>query len=118
MLTKILGIIWVVLGMWWLLKPEALKRRLKRKMNRRIKWTIYGSILIFAFLLIGSVMRTPGIIPKIIILIGVILAIRVITLFATKTADKVLDLWANRPLKFFRIWALVVLASGIMLIYL
>ena len=117
MLTKILGIIWVVLGMWWLLKPEALKKRLKRKMSRRLKWTIYGSVLAFALILIGSVMRTPGIIPKIIILIGAILAIRVITLFAAKTADKVLDLWADRPLNFFRIWALVTLATGIMLIY-
>jgi hypothetical protein len=117
MLSKILGVIWILLGVWWLIRPEALKNRLKRKMNRRVRRVVYGFLLVFGFLMIGSVFKTPGLLPKIIGIVGMIIVIKVIMLITSRTSEKVFDWWAERPLIFFRIWALLVLAIGTMLMF-
>lgn len=116
MLSKILGIIGISIGLLWLARPEALKNRLKKKMNRRFKFIIYGFIIMFGFLLIGSVIGAPGLIPKIVGIIGMIVVIKGILLISSKASDKMLNWWTNRPLVFFRLWALCIIAIGIMLI--
>lgn len=117
MLSKILGIIWIILGFLWLLRPESLKNRLKKKMNRKMKMTIYGFMLMFGFLLIVSAIKTHGLLPKIIGLIGVVIIIKAVFLFTAKTSEKILDWWTQRPLIFYRSWAVFVLVTGIMLIF-
>jgi len=117
MLAKILGILWIGLGLLWLLKPAALKNRLQRKMNRKMRFVVYGFILVFGFLMIGSVIKTPGLLSKAIGVIGMIVAIRAIMLITSKTSEKVFEWWGNRPLGFYRIWALCMLIIGGMMIY-
>ena len=117
MLSKILGTIWILLGILWLARPESLKNRLKKKTNRRMKRVVYGFVLVFGFLLIGSVFKTPGILAKIIGIIGLLLTIKAIILITSKASEKLLDWWAEKPLIFFRIWAAVLLAIGLMLMF-
>ena len=116
MLSKILGAVWIVLGVVWLIKPEILKNRLKRKMTRRMRWVVYGFILMFGFLIVGSVLKVPGILSKVVGIIGMIIAIKAIILITSKTSEKLFDWWAERPLKYFRIWALFIIAIGVMLV--
>ena len=75
MIYNIVGVIWVILGLLWLIKPEVLKNRLKRKMNRRMKWIVYGFVLVFSFILIGSVIRAQGLFLKIIGIIGIVVTL-------------------------------------------
>ncbi|MGB2706219.1 MAG: hypothetical protein WBC74_05145 [Candidatus Omnitrophota bacterium] len=116
MLSKALGIISIITGLWWLIRPEALQNRLKRKMNRKLKFTVYMFIIIFGFLLIGSVLGARGILPKVVGIIGMVITIKGILLITSKTSEKISDWLAGKPLQFFRIWALAILAIGIMLI--
>ncbi|MGB2661779.1 MAG: hypothetical protein WBD04_05295 [Candidatus Omnitrophota bacterium] len=116
MLAKILGAIWIILGLLWLIKPEILKNRLKKKINRRMRRVVYGFLLVFGFLMIGSAFKVPGVLPKIIGIIGMIIAIKAIIMIMSKASEKMFDWWAERPLIYFRIWALVILAIGVMLI--
>ena len=116
MFAKILGTIWIILGLLWLVKPEMLKNRLKRKMNRRIRRIVFGFILTFGLLLIGSIIKVHGFLSKIIGLVGMIITIKAILLLISKTSEKIFDWWAGRPLLFFRIWALSILLIGITLI--
>jgi len=117
MLSKILGIIWIILGVLWLVKPRMLKDRLKKKMSRKMRRVVYGFIIIFAFLLIGSVIKAHGVTPKIIGIIGMVLAIKAILLITSKTSEKIFDWLTERSLKFFRIWALLILAVGVLLMF-
>ena len=50
-LKVMLGAIWILLGLWWAIRPEALKARLKRKMNRRIKFTVFFFALVFGIMM-------------------------------------------------------------------
>ena len=116
MFSKIVGTISIITGLLWLLRPEALKNRLKKKMNRKLKLTVYVFIIIFGFLLIGSVLGARGILPKIVGIIGMVITIKGILLITSKTSEKMSEWVANKPLQFFRIWALAVLTIGIMLL--
>ena len=117
MLSKILGAIWILLGVFWLIKPEILRERLKRKMNRRIKWIIYGFVLAFGFLMMMSAFKTHGLLAKIIGIASMVIAIKVIMLITSKASEKMFEWWGGRSLKFFRIWALIIIGLGVMLIF-
>ena len=117
MLSTIIGVLWIILGLFWLFRPEALKNRLKRKMNRRMKLTVYIFVLVFGVLLIGSVFKVRGILPKVIGIIGMLITIKVITLITSKTSEKFLEWWEGRPIVFFRVWALCMLAIGTALLF-
>ncbi|MGB2630502.1 MAG: hypothetical protein WBD24_02035 [Candidatus Omnitrophota bacterium] len=117
MLSKLLGIIWILLGILWLVDPQRLKTRLQGKMNRKMKRVVFGFILVFGLLMIGSVFRTSGILPKIIGIAGMVLVIKGIILITSKTSDKIFEWLGSRSLKYFRIWALVLLALGLMMIF-
>ncbi|MFC1548730.1 hypothetical protein ACFL5E_02075 [Candidatus Omnitrophota bacterium] len=117
MFAKILGVIWIILGILWLVKPEMLRNRLQRKMTRKMRRTVFVFLLVFSFLIIGSVFKVPGILAKIIAVIGIVMAIRAIMLITSKTSEKVFEWWAGRPVLFFRIWGGFVLATGLMLMF-
>ena len=115
MLSKILGVISILAGILWIIKPLALRERLKKKINRKLRWIVYGFIMVFGFLIIVSVFKAPGLLYKIVGMIGMIIAIKGILLITSKTSDKMFDWLATKPLGFFRIWGCIVLAMGIML---
>ena len=114
---KLLGSLWILLGLLWLLKPEALRNRLKKKMSRKIRWIAYGFIVMFGLSLAGGIVRAQGFLPKIIGLIGIIVTIKGILLLMSKTSEKISSWWAEKPIIFFRMWALFILAAGLMLIF-
>jgi membrane-bound ClpP family serine protease len=114
-MSKIIGILVMLAGLLWLIKPEALRNRLKRKLNRRLKFVVYVFVIMFGFLLIGSVLGAEGLFPKIVGIAGLVLVIKGILLLTSKASEKMLDWVADRPVLFFRLWALVVFAIGAML---
>lgn len=117
MLSKVIGVIWIILGAVWLTRPEILKARLRKKMSRKIRLIVYGFIMVFGFLLIGSVIKAHGFLPKIIGLVGMIITIKAILLITSRTSERVLAWWAEKPLTFFRIWGLFILVIGLMLMF-
>ena len=113
MIAKIVGSFWIILGALWLAKPEILKKRLKRKMTRKVRRIVFGFVIVFGFMLAGSVLKAPGNLHKIIGIIGLIIMIRAIMIVTSKTSEKALEWWANKPLIVFRIWGAVVLLLGL-----
>ncbi|MEE8359832.1 MAG: hypothetical protein V3S04_02770 [Candidatus Omnitrophota bacterium] len=114
MFYKMLGIIWVILGMLWMIKPDYLRSRLQRKMTRRVKWIVFGFLLTFCFMMIGSIVKAPGAGVKIAGIIGIVITARAIILITSKASQKIIGWWTAKPLVFFRIWGLVVFATGLM----
>ena len=115
-MSKILGIIWVILGILWALKPAILRDRLKKKLNRRMKWTIYGFLMAFGIIMVGSVIKLPGLLPKVLGIIGIILIIKTIVLMVSKTSEKLWEWWLNQPLMVFRVQAVFLIIIGVLLI--
>ena len=115
MLSKILGIIGILTGLFWLIKPEALKNRIKKKINRKIKIIVFIFVIGFGLLLIGSIIRAEGFLPKFIGVIGIVITVKGILLLTSKTSEKILEWLQDRSLLFFRACALFIFVMGIML---
>ena len=116
MIANILGTIWVVLGLLWIIKPRMLKNRLVKKMNRKVRWVVYGFVLMLVFSLLGVVIKAQGLFLKLGGLVGIFIVVKGILLLKSKASEKISNLWAGKSLLFFRVWGIVVLASGILLI--
>lgn len=115
MFSRVLGIIWIILGILWLIKPEMLRKRLIRKTSRKIRWAIYGFVLMFIFSLLGIIFRAEGLLLKLIGIIGIFVVIRM-TAFVSGRADQKLGDWGSKQsLLFFRIWGIVILIIGLSL---
>lgn len=106
----------MLFGLLWIFKPYSLKNRLQRKMGRRTRWIVYGFLIVFGFLMAGSVIRAPGITPKIIGIIGMVITIKAIMLLTSKASEKFTAWWGERPVYFFRVLALLFFALGLMMI--
>jgi len=116
MLSRILGIITIFTGLLWLVKPEILKNRLKKKMNRKLRLAIFGFVVAFGFLIIGAVFKIPGVLPKIAGIIGLIIAIKGILVITSKASERMLEWLGGKPIIFFRVWAAFILATGLILV--
>jgi hypothetical protein len=66
--------------------------------------------------MVGSVMKAPGLLPKIIGILGILLAVKGIFLLLSKTSEKLWAWWADRPLSVFRLQAVIIIAIGVMLV--
>ncbi|NQT32142.1 MAG: hypothetical protein HQ594_00540 [Candidatus Omnitrophica bacterium] len=117
MFTKIFGTFWIIIGLFWLVRPEALKNRLRRKMTWKMRWLVFGLVIAVGFLLMGSAMKLHGLFARMIGIIGIILVIRAIIGITSKTSEKVLEWWGERPVYVFRIWALIVFGTGLVLVF-
>ena len=117
MLSDLFGGLWVLIGLWWLIKPESLRNRLQRKLNRRMKFMVYGFVFMFGILILGSVIKVQGLVPKIIGVFGMFLAIKAIVAVTSKTSEKFIEWWGSRSLAFFRVWAGFFIAVGAYLIF-
>lgn len=117
MFVKILGIFWILLGLFWLLKPESMKNRIQRKMGRKMRWAVYGFIIILGILLLGSIFKAKGIFPKVAAILSLVITAKLLLLLTSKTSEKILGWWKERPVKFFRIWGACILITGVMLVF-
>ena len=117
MLSRILGIIWILLGALWIIKPQILRDRMKKKMTRKLRWIVFIFIMAFGFSLIGGVIRAEGFLLKIVGIIGLIIVIKGALLATSKTSEKILSWWQSKPILFFRIWGFFVLIMGVALMF-
>lgn len=115
MLTKIVGVIVTLFGFLGIINPLAFKNRLMRRMNFRLKLVVYGFILVFAVLILGSVFKAEGIAAKTAAVVGLVITIKIIMLITTKSSEKLSELLEKKSMTFFRVWALAVFVMGIML---
>ena len=113
MISKIIGAIWLLFGIYWFIRPEALKIKFARKVNKKIKVTVFLFIFSLGAMTAISLWKVSGLIPKIGTVIGLIMAIKAIMLITTKSSEKFIKWWSNRPEVFFRVISVLFIIIGI-----
>jgi len=112
MLTKLLALLWIVLGVVWFIWPHLLRNRLKRKMSRKIKWAIFILTFIFGVHLLGVAFRMPGFLAKVAGLFGVMLLIKGVLLMTTQLLEKIAERIVTFPVEIIRLWATGCVVAG------
>ncbi len=117
MLSKIAGVITIFCGLLGTINPRSFKSRLCRKMSFRLKFVVYGFIVIFAMFILVSMVNAQGMPAKIAGLGGLIITIKTIMFVTSKSTEK-LEVWlGSKSLNFFRSCAFIFLIMGLMLFF-
>ncbi|HPN72751.1 MAG TPA: hypothetical protein PKZ41_02010 [Candidatus Omnitrophota bacterium] len=117
MFTRIAGIIVMLFGLSGVINPLWFKNRVVRKINFRIRFVVYAFVLVFAVLILAHAARAEGLAAKVAAMAGLVITIKIIMLITTKSGEKISAMLEGKALNFFRIWAGVFLAMGMMLFF-
>ncbi len=117
LLVKFLGIVAVVLGVVYIIKPEIMRQYIDfwTKGKRLHAGAVLSLLIGIVFLLAASQCSISWFIA----LFGILGIVKGIVLFAVKQEKAIswCKWWMERPVTFLRIHALLVIAIGVLLIY-
>ena len=118
MFIRILGWLWVITGVLFLLRPQWLKKRLQKKNMRLVRKYLFFIAVALGILLISVSWKIPGLLSKVIMIIGIAGIIKGFFFLKAKAADKTIQTLASRPLALFRVLALAYIVVGLMVLLL
>ena len=116
MLATILGWFWLCMGILFFVKPHLLKRMLEKKTFKKIKKYMIAIAIVLSVLLIKVSWGVPGILAKIVLVLGIIGIFKMVFFFKGKLIDKVLDWYKDKPLWIFRLGACFHIGVAIVLL--
>lgn len=112
MLIKILGWLWLIMGLVFLLKPEMMRNRFKKMGLKRLKKIAMWLSLFLGLLIVKATWGIPGLLAKIVMILGIVAIIKSIYLFKAKAADKMIQVILDKPVEFFRACAIGYIIVG------
>lgn len=116
MFIKLLGWFWIIAGVFFLLKPEMLRRKLQKKSGKKLRKILFFITIFLSMLLISAAWKTHGIFSKIVMIMGIIGIFKGFFLLKAKAADKILNWYVKQPLKFFRFGACLQILIGMIIL--
>jgi hypothetical protein len=116
MFSHIVGSIFILLGVLFLLYPEALRKRLRRKAVWRLRRWFFAAALFFGALLVSVGWKQPGLLPKVLVLIGVAAILKGLLLLNSKATEKITAWVLSRPILHLRIFAVAEIAMGLLIL--
>lgn len=116
MLGKLLGWVWLIFGIWYLVRPEALRNKFQKKSLKKIKKILFGITLVLGIWMILAGFRTEGLFSKLLVIFGVVALFKGVFFLKAKAADRILGWYAKQPVLFFRLSAVFYVLAGIAII--
>ncbi len=116
MIARIIGWLWIILGVISLIKPEFLKRRFQKKGLKKFRRIFFAIAFILGAYLISISWKIPGLLSKIVMLIGIVIVFKGLFLLKAKTTEKIVDWLSRQPLTYFRVGGLLYLIFGIIIL--
>jgi len=116
MLAKIFGLFWIVIGILFFIKPQLLRKRLQTKSIKKLKKQLFVLTLFLSIILILAALKASGLLPKIVVILGIIGIFKAFLILSSKVSDKMISWSAQRSLNFFRFGGAVYVVIGIILL--
>ena len=118
MLAKLLGWVWIILGVIFLIKPQMLRNRLQKKGIRKIRKYLFAGALALSSMILSIAWNAEGILAKIVFVFGLVGIFKSMFFLKEKTSQKLIEWIAKQPIKFFSVWAIAQICFGMMLLFL
>ena len=115
MFFKIIGWLWIILGIWWIMRPQGIKRRFTKMVKRSRRKVLFIAIILFGGFFFAAAKHAQGFIASILLILGVLAVLKAVFFMTSKASDKILDWWLERPLWLWRVWAGCLVLLGILL---
>ncbi len=110
---RLIGLFWVICGIVFLVFPQFLRWKIKKKGVRKLRRTILFLLLPLFTWLISLIFTVKGIVDKIGIIILIILLVKLVFYLASKFFVRIKYFFAQSPLKVFRVFAFSYIILGL-----
>ena len=111
------GSLFIILGIIFFHYPEALRTRLKKKAMRRIRAYFFVGAFTIGVLLISTGWQYEGLLPKILVIVGIVAILKGLFFLKSKAADKAAEWILKQPVLFFKIFAFCQVLLGLVIIF-
>ena len=116
MLAKILAWFLILSGIFFLIKPEILRKRLQKKITKRLKRYLSLLAIFLGILFISAAWKSQGCLAKLLLVLGIIAIFKGLFFMKAKASEKVMEWFAARGLTLFRLMASVNIVIGIIIL--
>jgi hypothetical protein len=117
MVIKVIGWVLLISGVLVLIFPGILRWQIRRKSNRVIRRCLFAIALFPATLIIAAGFRFEGVMPKIIMVIGLFLLVKAVFSIRSKAVEKIVDFLKKQPTIFFRLCAFAQALIGLAIVW-
>ena len=117
MFSYIIGSLFIMLGILFLLYPESLRKRLRKKALRKIRKYLFAGAITLGILLISTGWKYEGLLPKILVLVGIVAIFKGVFFLKSRAADKVTEWILKQPVIVLKIFAICQIILGLLIIF-
>lgn len=114
MFFKLVGILWMALGIWWVMRPDMLKRRFGKKVKKARRKILLLVMVLVIGLFFSAARYAHGALATIFLIMAIGGVIKAVFFLTSKAADRMLDWWVEQPLWLWRLWAACFILIGIL----
>jgi uncharacterized protein YjeT (DUF2065 family) len=118
MLAKLLGWLFIIAGILFLLKPQMLRKRFQKKSLKALKKYLFVIVMFLSILFITAALRTSGILSKILLVLGIVGIFKGFFFLKAKIAGRIIEWYGKQSLAFFRFFASLYILSGLIILWL
>ncbi len=115
MFFKIIGIFWIVAGLYFVFRPASFIDRLKRKGVRTVRRILFPLALFLGVTFVSFGLRQSGVFPKVILFFGIAGIIKAFILLNSGLTGKAAEIIAKVPPLFYRAGGLIYVLIGVFL---
>ncbi len=117
MLSGLIGLAFILFGVLSLLFPESLRRSLRRKAVWKLRRYFFIAAVSFGILLISAGWKQEGILPKILMCLGVLALLKGLLFLNSKATEHVTAWILERPSLHLRIFAIGQIVLGLLMLF-
>lgn len=116
MVMRIFGVLWILSGIYFLLKPKALLKTIQKKGVKKFKKLLFGLGIFLSVTLISFGLKQPGVLSKIILIFGIVGIFKSLFILKAKASEKIINWSLKLPPYIFRLGGVLYIIIGFVLI--
>ena len=115
-MLNIVGWMCILIGIVSLFQPEKLRNKMKKQGVKKLRKIFFGIALAFGLFLIKGAWGVPGVLAKILIVLGLIGIAKAFFFLKAKAADAFVAWFLEQPIKYFRFYATAYIVLGALIL--
>ncbi len=112
LLLGLLGWAWILFGIWWIFRPQGIRKRLEKKFRRTARWILFVVLFATAGIVFSAGRQIGGLLGTLLAILAVIAILKALLFARGQVSDRVLDWWGKQPDSVYRASAAALLALG------
>jgi hypothetical protein len=118
MFFKIIGWLWIAVGIFWFLRPKIIIRHFKKGLNKHLRRIFIILLFLMAGIFLWATKFANSLLAKILLIFAILAIVKGLFIARSKIFEKVFNWWSQQPLWFWRLWAITFIILGFLLVQL